>query len=262
MITRGYAFDNASAHAQAHHEAINTLLDPFTHWRIAGLIDLKGKRCLDVAAGAGSVATWLVDQAGPGGSVVATDLKPRDIPARENLSVVEHDITAGSPPGTDYDLTHVRLLLNHLPQRRHILYRLITTLKPGGALLAQDWLPVPPEEFVIAAPSDEQADLVARFQRTHLTVLAKHGNDRTWAQRAHLAMLEDGLVDVETVTYGSTWPGGGPGCKFVATGLAQLRPELIAAGMTSADLDHVRDVLGDEGLVLRGHVLYSTSGRR
>jgi SAM-dependent methyltransferase len=260
--TRGGAFSNDSGYAQVHHEALAALVDPFTQWRIDGLLDLTGKRCLEITTGSGSLASWLADQVGEHGYVLATGLSPGYIPQVPRLSVVEHDITTGSPPGTDYDLAHVRMLLNHLPQRRHILYRLVTTLKTDGVLLTQDWLPAPPEELVLAAPGDEEAELMARFHRTYQAVLAKHGSDRTWAQRAHLAMLEEGLADVETVTYGSTWPGGGPGCKLMAAGLAQLRPQLIAAGMTPIDLDHVGDLLDDPGLVLRGPLLYSTSGRR
>jgi SAM-dependent methyltransferase len=259
--SRGDAFGNDSRYAQLHHDAVALLVDPFTQWRIGGLLDLTGKRCLEIAAGSGSVASWLAEQVGEHGYVLATGVSPghTQVP---RLSVVQHDITTGSPPGADYDLAHVRLLLSHLPQRRHILYRLVTTLKPDGVLLTQDWMPATPEEFVLAAPGDEEAELITRFHRTHLRVSAKRGNDRSWAQRAHLAMLEEGLVDVETVTYSSTWPGGGPGCRLMAAGLAQLRPQLIAAGMMPLDLDQVRDLLHDPGLVLRGHLLYSTSGRR
>jgi SAM-dependent methyltransferase len=262
QASRSYAFDNASKYAHAHHEALAALYDPFTLWRISRLLDLPGARCLDVAAGFGSVATWLASQVGEHGYVLATDLDPRHISQVEHLAVMEHDITTGSPLGTDYDLVHVRLLLNHLPQRRHILHRLITMLTTGGILLTQDALPTSPEEYVILAPTPEDAALIARFQDTHLKVLAKHGNDRIWATQAHLALLEEGLVDVETVTYSATWRGGGPGCQFVAAGLAQLRPELIAAGMTSADLDHVRNLFDNPGLLLRGHLLHSTSGHQ
>jgi hypothetical protein len=96
--------------------------------------------------------------------------------------------------------------------------------------------------------------------------MGKHGSDRTWATTAHQAMVEEGLIDVETVVHGrdraGLWRGGGAGCRLVAAGLAQLRPELIAAGMTSAELDEVRRLLADPAVVLRGHLLYGTSGHR
>jgi SAM-dependent methyltransferase len=260
--SRSYAFDNTSKYAQAHHEANTDLLDPFTQWRIGRLIDLPATRCLEVAAGFGSIATWLAEQVGERGYVLATDLNPSHIPQVGRLSVMQHDVTTGSPLGVDYDLVHARMLLNHLPQRRHILHGLVATLRPGGVLLTQDALPTPPQEFVILAPTPQAASLIARFQQTHLSVLAKHGHDPAWSTQAHLAMLEEGLLDVQTFIHGETWPGGGRGCQFMAAGLAQLRPELIAAGMTSAELDQVRDLLDDPGLLLRGHLLHSASGRR
>jgi hypothetical protein len=182
------------------------------------------------------------------------------------LTVRQWDITAGLPPGIRYDFAHARLLLCHLPARRHLLHRLASGLNPGGILLTQDWSVTPAEQFVITAPTAEARQLLTRFQHTHYTVMGRHGSDRAWATTAHRAMHEAGLVEVCTVVHGrdeaGVWPGGGAGCRLVAAGLAQLRPELIAAGITAAELDHVRDLLDDPGLRLRGHLLYSTSGRK
>jgi SAM-dependent methyltransferase len=257
----GYVFDNSSSLAEAHHAALAELLDQATQRRLSDLLDLTGADCLEVAAGAGSIATWLADRVGPFGQVLATDTKPHLIPVRSRLTVLQHDITTG-PPGAGYDLVHARLLLNHLPRRRQVLHQLAEAVRPGGVLVTEDFWPTPPNEFVACALSVEDATLVRRYQLAHLQVLADHGNDRTWSRRALLAFLEEGLVDVHTTVHGGTWRGGGPGCRLLIAGLGQLRDELIAAGLTLTELDHLRALFSDPSLVLHGHLLYSTSGRR
>ncbi|HEY2668759.1 MAG TPA: class I SAM-dependent methyltransferase [Rugosimonospora sp.] len=260
--TRTYAYDNDSAEATAHHEALASLLDPLTRWRITDLIRLTGARCLDVGAGAGSVAAWLADRVGPEGSVTATDTKPRLIPAHPRLHVLEHDITSSPPPGGEYDLVHARGLLNHLPQRRQVLQRLAEAVAPGGVLLTEDFWPTSPHETVAHATSEEDATLIRRFHLAHLRTLAEYGNDRGWSRRALLAFMEEGLTDVHSVAYGGTWRGGGAGCRLLIAGSEQLREQLSAAGLTGDELDHVHALLRDPSIVLHGHLLYSTSGRR
>jgi 2-polyprenyl-3-methyl-5-hydroxy-6-metoxy-1,4-benzoquinol methylase len=256
-----YAFDNDSSHAGGHHDALTALLDGFTMARIAGLIDLTDKRCLEVAAGGGGVARWLAECVGDNGAVVATDIKPQHIPAHPRLTALQHDITTEALPGT-FDVIHARLLLNHLPQRREVLRKLAGALNPGGVLLTEDFDPTRGPEIVAHAPDGESAALIARYQDVHLGALASHGNDRTWSRRAYSAMVAEGLTEVETVVHGRSWPGGSPGCRLLAAGLAQLRSELVAAGIAEDELDRTRELLDDPRVVLHGHPLYSTSGRR
>jgi hypothetical protein len=258
--TRGYAFDNDSDQAQAHHAALADLLDPITRNRITGLLDLTGARCLEVAAGRGSIAGWLAGRVGETGSVLATDLKPQRIPPHPRLRVREHDITMGHPIGHDHDLIHARLLLNHLTQRRHVLHRLAVLLAPGGVVLTEDFWPVPAPDFVVCAGSRRDEDLLRDYHRAHQLVLTQHGNDRTWSRNAPAAYLAEGLTDVHATVHGGTWRGGEPGCRLLVAGLGQLRGELAAAG--AQDLDRVAELLADPGVLLHGHLLYSTAGRR
>jgi SAM-dependent methyltransferase len=257
----GYVFDNDSAHASDHHAALAALLDPVTRERISDLIELWGASCLEVAAGGGSIAEWLAAEVGSDGQVVATDTKPDLIPLRPRLSVLRHDITTGTP-GRGYDLVHARLLLNHLRQRRQVLHHLADALRPGGVLVTEDFWPMPAGDFVVCAPSPDDAAVLRRYHLAHLQVLEDHGNDRSWSRQALIAFMEEGLVDVRTTVSGGSWRGGGPGCQLLIAGIGQLQDELVRAGLTLADLDHVRVLLNDPTLVLHGHLLYSTSGQR
>jgi hypothetical protein len=75
-------------------------------------------------------------------------------------------------------------------------------------------------------------------------------------------MVREGLTTVDTVMHATAWTGGSPGARLVAATLAQLHDRLVDAGMTAEQLDQVRCLLNDPRLVLSGHPLYSTSGRR
>jgi ubiquinone/menaquinone biosynthesis C-methylase UbiE len=258
---QAYAFDNDSRHATSHHDALTKLLDGFTIARADELVDLRGARCLEVAAGGGGFAGWLAEQVGEGGEVLATDLKPGHIAEHPRLVVRQHDITSDPLDGT-FDFVHARLLLNHLPQRREVLHRLAGVLRPGGVLLTEDFHPMPGPEFVAYAPEPAIAEVLARYQDAHMEVLSRHGNDRGWSRRALAVMVEEGLAEVGTVLHATSWRGGGAGCQLLAAGLDQLRSEFTEVGMRPEELDQVRALFGDPRVVIHGHRLYSTAGRR
>jgi SAM-dependent methyltransferase len=131
----GVADDTEQARLRVHEQ----LLDPISrkHLELAGVRD--GWRCLDVGAGAGSVARWLAEQVGPHGRVVAADIDLRfltDLPAE--VEVLRHDILSDDLPEGGFDLVHCRTLLEHLPDPGVALGRMVRALRPGGRLVAVD----------------------------------------------------------------------------------------------------------------------------
>src|SRR5918911_3842606 len=135
-----YVFDQAWQREATRLGSLQALLAPATQRHLAARGVGPGWRCLEVGAGAGSIACWLADRVGPGGHVVATDLDTRFLErhARPNLDVRRHDVVH-DPLETDaYDLVHARALLEHLPERDQVLPRLIAALRPGGWLVVED----------------------------------------------------------------------------------------------------------------------------
>jgi 2-polyprenyl-3-methyl-5-hydroxy-6-metoxy-1,4-benzoquinol methylase len=256
-----YALDNHHPDAPAHHAALADMFDPFTTERIPELLDLTGRRCWEVGAGGGSIALWLAEQVGDDGYVLASDTTPDLIPDHPRLRRIGHDLTLEPLPEGEWDLIHARLVLSHLPPRREILHRLVERLAPGGLILVEDWTPRP--DVVMAAPSVEDAEVYTVFQKTMTTqVFAASGTDRTWGRQIHQAMLDEGLQDVQTLIHARAWPGGSVGCRLVQVLIEEVRPALLAAGLTGQQLEHVRQLLDDRRLIIHGHPMYSTSGRR
>ena len=96
-------------------------------------------RCLELGAGAGSIARWLAGRC-PEGHVVATDTDTRflDPSWAPNLEIIRHDVVRdGFTPGS-FELIHVRCLLANLSDREDVVVKVTSWLAPGGWLVIED----------------------------------------------------------------------------------------------------------------------------
>jgi SAM-dependent methyltransferase len=136
---QGYAFGNSVTGQRDRLRALEAVFDGGTFRRLAECGVGPGWRCLEVGAGAGSVATWLADRVGLDGSVLATDLDTTllDDLVRPPLTVRRHNVMTDPLPEASFDLVHARLLLAWLPDPAGALRRLVTALKPGGWLVVK-----------------------------------------------------------------------------------------------------------------------------
>jgi SAM-dependent methyltransferase len=116
-------------------------LDPGTIEHIKRLGLLTGWRCAEIGAGGASVARWLAARIRRPGHVVAidTDVRALDRFACEGLEIRRHDIMTAPLEQESYDLVHTRLLLARLPDRLRAVKHMVTSLRPGGWLLAEDY---------------------------------------------------------------------------------------------------------------------------
>ncbi len=101
-------------------------------------------RCLEVGAGTGTVARWLLEEAGVA-EVVALDRDTRALAAWElpGLRVLSADVTDEDLDPGRFDLVHARFVLMHLPGRRGLVHRLAGWLRPGGLLVLGDAVELP-----------------------------------------------------------------------------------------------------------------------
>jgi hypothetical protein len=82
---------------QTEHERLTRIgatLDPVTIGYLETIGVTTRWRCLEVGAGAGSIATWLCHRVGAHGHVVATDLEVKFLTVLDspNLEIRHHDI--------------------------------------------------------------------------------------------------------------------------------------------------------------------------
>jgi SAM-dependent methyltransferase len=141
-MTEAYAFDQAWTDERTRLAGLEAALDQGTRGHLARLGARPGARCLEVGAGAGTVAFWLAEQVAPGGAVVATDIDTRFLEFQASsrpgaVEILKHDLTAEDLPG-GFDLVSARWFVHWMPNKPQALSRLVSALRPGGAFLIEE----------------------------------------------------------------------------------------------------------------------------
>lgn len=234
------------------------VLDPHTTRVLEALPIEPSWRCLEIGAGAGSIAYWLADRC-PSGSIVAVDLDTRflDTERSPNLSVAELDIATADYPAGSFGLVHARMVLCHLARRDDILAAAIRWLSPGG------WLVIEEPYFFPAdtSPYEPVRRLFSGVERK----LAQHGADMRWARRLPglMSQLLSSVPVVETVP----GPFGGiPGSTYhelSRINVLQVGPLLVRDGSISeADLEETLAMFSTSGFLDLMSVNLSVRGRK
>jgi SAM-dependent methyltransferase len=114
--------------------------DPVTIRHLEMLGVSQGWNCLEVGAGAGSMAEWLAKRVAYTGKVVAADIDIRFLRqvSMPNLEIRQHDIMKDDLETGHYDLVHCRDLLMHLPEPEKVVRRMANALRLGGWLLIEE----------------------------------------------------------------------------------------------------------------------------
>ncbi|WP_198520661.1 class I SAM-dependent methyltransferase [Kitasatospora sp. CB02891] len=257
---RSYLFDNASAHARGQHRCLAGWLDRISIGELSRVGVQPGMSCLDVGAGAGSIAVWLADQVGPGGAVLATDLVPLPMADRPALTVLRHDVVRDALPEAAFDLVHVRLVLSHLPEREAVLARLLAALRPGGVLHLLEF----DAEYapVLTVPDERAGDLYRRYQQAKLRAFRTRGSEQGWGRKCAAAMVRAGFVGVEASPHLDTLGPGTPQLEMQVHNTWHLREALLREGLTDDELAELRALFTDPMFRACSNVVYAVHGRR
>ena len=259
-----YAFDNARAVQRERLAALAEALDRGTVRQLEAIGVGRGWRCLEVGAGGGSIAAWLSDRVAGAGAVVATDLDTtvlREL-SRPNLEIRDHDILEDDLPEAEFDLVHHRLLLAWLSEPQRALRRLVSALRPGGWLLAEEM------DFgsVAADPRLDAGDgsALMRVAAAHNAVLAgQHDFDAHYGRRVAGDLAAAGLAEVACEGRVSMWRGGEVGGALWRLTINQIREPMLAAGLvTSADVEHVLALCDDPAFASVSPIVMAARGRR
>ncbi|MDH6126346.1 methyltransferase domain-containing protein [Kitasatospora sp. GP82] len=219
-------------------------------------------RCLELGAGAGSIARWLSAQC-PDGKVVALDIDTRFLDTRgpdagraRNLDVVQCDLRDVAFPPASFDLVHARALMMHLPHPEEIIAKVARWLAPGGWLVLED-----PVNF---ATDSSPHPAWRRIMRALEDTLSAQGSDLTWARRRQPAILaEAGLVELGLAVQPMLVGDGGAVDDFMRLFFEQAGPELIERNrVTSEQLAEGLALLDDPRFLDIAHCYLIAWGRR
>jgi SAM-dependent methyltransferase len=258
-----YTFDNAATAERDRLTALETVFDPGTrrHLRERGL--REGWHCLEVGGGGGSITRWLAETVGVRGSVLVTDLNTRflDELARPNLTVRRHDITTDQVPEAAFDLVHLRMVLQHLPERRAVLRKPAAALRPGG------WLVVEDMDFgaVVADPvvGEREANIFHRLMDGHVRLSANPHFDPDHGRQLLRLLEEMGLRGVDAEGRAFVWRGGSPGATAWRLSIGHLRDRLIGSGVVmETELERGLALLTDAAFLAVSPIMMAAWGQR
>jgi SAM-dependent methyltransferase len=255
----GWDFDEERARLRL----IEELSDPRTARRLSNLGLVEGWRCLELGAGAGSIARWLAECVGPSGRVVAADIDTRflqeiDLP---NLEVRQCDLRTDQLESAAFDLIHCRNLLIHLTDREQIARRMVAALRPGGWLLAEE----PDFLGMVAVSRDHRdADSFDSFMRRVLDFQrSKADYDSGFARSLPLLMGRLGLADCGNEATSSIVHGGEPFSRLYAEGRRRLRTSYVADGVvTEEEYERFDRALHDPAFAYLAPLSVAAWGRR
>jgi SAM-dependent methyltransferase len=239
MSTTGesYLFGQVREQERARLAGLSAQFDPVTIRHLAAVGVSAGWHCLEVGAGAGTIARWLAATVGSTGRVVATDIDTQfldDLP-RPPVEVVRHDITIDPVEPDAFDLVHARAVLEHLPSRGEVVTRLVTALRPGGVLVLEDLVfgaALLPVLGRIVSPRSK----AAAFSRVIPAMEAGFraaGADPEFGLELPGALAAAGLREVDAELTCRLVQGGSEESAFYTMALRDLGPRLVAAGLLS-----------------------------
>lgn len=253
-----YGFDPAWTGERDRMALAEALLDPVTTRQLESIGVREGMQCLEVGAGAGSMARWLAARAGPDGRVLATDIDTRFLDAGAGYEIRDHDIVSDPPLPAEFDLAHARLVLQHVPDKDRAVANLAAAVVPGG------WLLVEELDFTTSgAVGPFGARGFARVERAMHQFLAASGFDPAFGRHLPGRFRAAGLVDVEGRGGLSVVRGGSLYAMWYRQSIEALRPRLLASGLAGeAEVARACGLLDDPDFELVTPVLISTRGRR
>jgi len=224
-----YALANSWDHARQRLHLLEQYHDPLTRRRLEELGVRPSWRCLEVGAGAGSIATWLCRKVGSAGRVIATDIDTRFLEEirAPNFEAHHHDIRTDPLPVAKFDLVYARWLLHHLPHPERVVERMMKALRPGGWLLLEevDFFPLG------ASSSQVYIDFMTALTKT---VVASSGGNSLWARSLPELITKQGLTSLYADAEVAILRGGSPIAEFFQFTAAQMREQVIASGALSA----------------------------
>ena len=256
-----YTFDNSGAQATTRFSALADIFDPGTIRHLIEMGVSSGWHCLEIGAGGGSIATWLCDRVGGNGRVLATDIDTRFLEAlnRSNLEVSQHDIASDALPRAKFDLVHFRLVLGHLPNRDEVLGRLVTALRPGGWILAEEFdsWSLRPDRSI------SEAETFLKAFEAMQAVMGRHRFDGFYGRRLVARLRAHDLAEISAEGRVFMYQGGTSGADLTRASISQTRDEMIDAGAISAT-EIERDLLqlDKPDFMMPSPIMWAVRGRR
>jgi ubiquinone/menaquinone biosynthesis C-methylase UbiE len=233
MATSQYVFDNTQDSAEfVRLQSIEQVFDRSTQRRITSTGISEGWRCLEVGAGAGSIARWLSAVVGESGKVVAVDLEPRFIDKINlpNVEVLKADIQNLALEDNSFDLIHARYLLIHILDFRLALTRMLQLLKPNGWLVLEE-----PDFSAARAIAGQEIESVNRVNQSIWQMFENRGLDYAFGIKLPAILQEFDIQPISVENEAHLANGGSGVANMMKMSALQLAEKYIFTGKSTHD---------------------------
>ncbi|MGL4617970.1 MAG: class I SAM-dependent methyltransferase [Chroococcidiopsis sp.] len=229
----------------ARLQAIERVFDPASRRRIQVTGIAANWRCLEVGAGAGSIARWMAEIVGDDGKVVAVDLNTRFIAKSNpaNIEVIESDIRHLALESQSFDLIHTRYVLIHVPEFQVALAKMLDLLKPGG------WIAIEEPDFSAAraiAGNEAACQSMNRVNEAIAQMFASRGMDYAFGIRLPAIFQQMNLQDLSVENDTPLAPGGSGIATVMKMSAERLADKYIATNKaTREDIERYCQIAED-----------------
>jgi SAM-dependent methyltransferase len=240
----GYILDQTWNREAERLAALEGSCDPLTVEHLGRVGVARGWHCLEVGAGRGSIAHWLADRVGDDGRVVAVDLDVTLLEGhrRPNLEVRRLDVLHDPLPEAAFDLVHARHVIGHLRDRQRALGRLVSSLRPGGCLLVEDFDFCWTQDWPCDQP--EHSGLLCRSWMATLDVMRDGSYDGHWGRRLPGELRAQGLSEIAGEARAVI--GDRSFARMWRLTMGRFRERIIQSGaLTAEEVDRCDTLLGD-----------------
>ncbi len=230
MSPMSYQFEHSWEHERERLTAMERGGDPFTISCLTSIGVDKGWRCLEIGGGAGSIARWLSDRVGPHGTVVATDLETGFLNeiAVQNLEVRQHDILADPLEENSFDLVYARKVLEHMPEHKVALQRIVRAARAGGWVLVEDG-----DMVSVFAAASSDLRFFTRAYRAFIDTMSAGGFQPDLGLHLGAHLLEAGLTQIQIRGRAGEWTGAGEQPSGWVRTFEKIRGRVVAEGRLS-----------------------------
>jgi len=242
---------------------LERVFDPATTRHLETIGVGEGWKCLEVGAGAGSVAQWLSERTGPGGRVVATDINTEYLQQvyGPNIEIRRHDITRDDLETEYYDLVHCRTVLMWLREPEKALFRMAEAVRPDG------WLMIEENDYGSILSTDLTTPSAATFTSTWKAGIdflrAKKIADPYFGRQVRNLLEHLGFVNVTQEGWTQICRGGGPMARFDMAAAHMAAKPMMDAGLLEQDkFESIQRLLMDQTFYYPGLTMFSAWGRR
>lgn len=262
-MSETYLIDRQRREARRRHALLAKLDDP---WTIAQLEEIgvePGWRCLEVGAGAGSIAVWLCDRVGPDGSVVATDLDTGFLDELDpsNLEVRRHDVVADELEEGEFDLVHERAVLLHVSRPEEALAKLVRAVRPGGWILLEE--PDGSFDGPDPASSAESAALYRKVTGAIFDFVGEQGIDLGFPARMPGLLAAHGVDEFRCAGHLHFFRGATEPRSAHMPAFAELAGPVVESGaVTESEYRSFLALENDPAFAWREAMMVSARGRR